>query len=275
MAKSIINVGVINNPNSGDNLRAGGIKINSNTNEIYNTFGRDSILHATGVFRALEESEFEWNESESAYVYNANNGDKVLLDAGLIAESNYSVVFLPSMSLQIGDEVHITSNFASNTVLVAFDDGEGFQSFEHPATGDVQKFRYTYIGDAWRQDSIFGADDSTITPYIQLTDDDINSGTLTIDASLGDKFYYVSMIGTTIDNINIINDTDKTIVVALYNNSGNNINFPYNTVQDVKWLHDSTPADLISISNYAMFTSQHTPFGRFVTFTVPWEGTSG
>lgn len=271
MAKSIINVGVINNPNSGDNLRAGGIKINSNTNEIYNTFGRDSILHATGVFRALEESEFEWNESESAYVYNANNGDKVLLDAGLIAESNYSVVFLPSMSLQIGDEVHITSNFVSNTVLVAFDTGDSYDVFKHDATGDVQKFRYTYIGGTWRQDSIF----STITPYIQLTDNDINSGTLTIDASLSDKFYYVSMIGTTIDNINIINDTDKTIVVALYNNSGNNINFPYNTVQDVKWLHDSTPADLISISNYAMFTSQHTPFGRFVTFTVPWEGTSG
>lgn len=47
MAKSLINLGSIQNDGTGDPLRGAGEKINSNFDEIYSVFGNGSVLNPT------------------------------------------------------------------------------------------------------------------------------------------------------------------------------------------------------------------------------------
>lgn len=84
MAKELIDLGTPGVPNTGDNLPAGGEKVNNHINAVYDAFsyrGQDPIdqtLHATGVYQFINTNTAEFIDPH--YEYLASPGEMLMVD---------------------------------------------------------------------------------------------------------------------------------------------------------------------------------------------------
>lgn len=103
MSKQNINIGAAIDDGTGDYMRKGGIKINSNFDEIYNNLGDSENIHASGYWQTFSPID------NSDNVLNLKFGDQIILDA-----SNIDIMaYLPNASAptDVGKTIKIRDAF--------------------------------------------------------------------------------------------------------------------------------------------------------------------
>jgi hypothetical protein len=110
MSKSLIDIGSSPNDGAGDSLRVAGQKINSNFNEIYNTFGNGTQL------AAIVDLSGPWIETSTGIHTSSNVGIGTTIANYLLDVEGGIEINLPASSPPTGPR-DMTFEFLNNTTL--------------------------------------------------------------------------------------------------------------------------------------------------------------
>jgi len=143
MAKQSINIGSVANDGTGDNLRAGAIKVNANTDELYTALGTGSAL-SIAVSGASDGQLLAYNNSNSRFEPTTLDirkdtspqlaGDLDVVTHSIVSTSNRNIAITPNGSGKVilDGLSHPTADGTNGQVLTT--DGSGNLSFANPAT---------------------------------------------------------------------------------------------------------------------------------------------
>ena len=192
MAKQTINLGSSPNDGTGDNLRAGGDKINDNTNELYTALGDGTDLQIV-VAGASSNQILQWSTSNSRFEPTAS-----------AAAGDISVDTTP----QLGGDLDVNGNkiiSASNGDIELIPHGSGkikLDTLTFPTTVGTSNYVLATDGASamyWKQ----------VGSTIVLSADSGTNDTFTVGDTL--NFGGGSGIGTTVSDDNITIAIDNTV----------------------------------------------------------------
>jgi len=193
MAKVLIDLGTPGFPNTGDNLPAGGEKLNNHINDVYSAFARTNLadeeqtLHCTGVYKIITFADLILDETNGpGHLYEAEPGEMLFVDV-----NEETTVFIDLPGGYAADQVKVIAAETNTPVLARALGSQinGQESIELKKGVQYQYIRSVSLADGeWSQRIIdgSGAGTSTKEDSIQLTSD---AGVVTIDCSLGNYFH--------------------------------------------------------------------------------------
>jgi len=212
MGKQTIFRGTLANDGTGDNLRAGALKINANFDELYTALGDGSTL-SSGTYVTTAASQVLTNKTIDASSNTLSNIPNSALDT--IANAK-----LANSTISIGG---ITFNLGDTDATPAFD------------LADATNYPTTSLSGTITNAQLAGSisNDKLINNKITIGDDTSTN----FDVNLGDSFEIVGGTGvdTAIDNNRITISTDSTIVTESSSSTLTNktINGPDNTITNI------------------------------------------
>jgi len=185
MSRQIVNVGAVANDNTGDTLRAGGIKVNDNFTEVYTALGNGTDL---SISTANASSNQVLRYNGSTFVpsdYNSLTSNLDVASHSIVSTGDGNITFNPSGAGQV--------QIVTGSIINTFDNATGIVDFP---TRVKFKNEYGAIGDAPSASTYGGyyyTVDGDDNPYVNIN---ITSGGVgDVRAKLVTEYSSIGLLG--------------------------------------------------------------------------------
>lgn len=185
MSRQIVNVGAVANDNTGDTLRAGGIKVNDNFTEVYTALGNGTDL---SISTANASSNQVLRYNGSTFVpsdYNILTSNLDVASHSIVSTGDGNIAFNPSGAGQV--------QIVTGSIINTFDNATGIVDFP---TRVKFKNEYGAIGDAPSASTYGGyyyTVDGDDNPYVNIN---ITSGGVgDVRAKLVTEYSSIGLLG--------------------------------------------------------------------------------